>query len=692
MSDRISLGIALAATAVALALIVPDVTDFMLSPDAGSQLSKGFAILHGRHPFIEIDSSVYGPAIFYLSALAQWLDPDHLRAELALIVSGYVLAYGLLYWVLLRQAAPAALFWTFVVICLLTLPAFHKYHVVLAPAIYLFCVQVASSRTSPGSMGAWLGVGSALTGLFRLDFGAYCVLASLVLLWIEFGSGPRGRLWRSMSALFAAGALVAGPWAAYLAVVVGPLESFSRFAETTLGVYQGMAKDLPPFDTSVALARGNRLIVGYWLMKVLPIVVLCGALVACFRSRAGGPPADPARLPVLIAASLAAALFFLQAGHRIDLNHLQQVFAPAALVSIMGIAASWRSRKSLYCALLLIPLLTASTMTAMNARLLQASDPPFSQTARALGSWRSSRDQIIDKASADDAYKGSFAYALRRVRDLTRPDDAVLFLPFAAQSYFFSGRMFETSFGWLNPGRFHQPDAERRFVDSLDETVLIVDNPSFSFDRMPERNMRSYAPHLSAHIYTRYGIFDVAEPLVLLSADPRVLGHHGRYALRLTPITARQPGGTPAPAAGPPVRFPGPIASVNTLPVAGARRSNPQPIPHHGGLLIGTAMDAPAGDWCAVLVPEHGGDRYAVTEPNGTPVPWSDIGTSDLIDTRSATPGRYNLLAVSMPFCSADEDVPTIAAVATGVVLDLQRGAVSAPHASMTNPRAHGSR
>ena len=57
-----------------LLLTGPSSFDLLFNPDMGSQLTKGMEILHGRHPFLEVDSGVYGPAIFYLSALGQFLD------------------------------------------------------------------------------------------------------------------------------------------------------------------------------------------------------------------------------------------------------------------------------------------------------------------------------------------------------------------------------------------------------------------------------------------------------------------------------------------------------------------------------------------------------------------------------------------------------------------------------------------
>ncbi|MEQ8857301.1 MAG: hypothetical protein RIC56_01515 [Pseudomonadales bacterium] len=684
MRDAVPISIAILTTLVCILIVTPEAADLLRSPSAGSQLSKGFAILNGRHPFVEIDSSVYGPAIFYLSALAQSVTPESPAGELILIICGYGVAYALMFWTLRARVPNPVLLGLFVLACLLTLPAFHKYHVVLAPAIFLACLQMASRRHSAVATGAWLGAGSALAGLFRLDFGAYCVIASLAFLIASRNVDDRKPLGSSVAALFAVGALIAGPWALYLLIAVGPLESMSRFAETTAGVYTGLAKPLPDLVTTAPLSAGNRLVVSYWSMKLLPLLVIVFVVIRSFLS---GPrtPESLRGQAFLLSSALACALFYLQASHRIDLNHVQQVFAPVALVAMIGVATAWAGGYRTTAASLLAFLLVGTLTAAVDGRLLDVPGYAPDRIVRVVGGWRMSKADIVRVTSERSPTGGNPAYGIRRARETTSVGDAVLFLPYAAQSYYFADRLFDTPFGWLNPGRFLRPGAEQRFIDAMVDTVFIADVPRFSFDGLAERNMRHYAPRLTRHIYAGYGIFDVATPYVLLSNDPDVLMHRGRYTFTLVRISA-EPRFESA-AAGTPADAPGVVSTVNTLPPELAAGFRPAPVPWKGGLLLGLrrSRGGPDKDACAALVAQAGSRSYAVADRDGFPAAWSKIGAFDLIDTRNVEPGRYDLIIAPMAGCTNGAGGSASTSTAphpgrTGVVIEFQEDPVR--HAS----------
>ncbi len=109
----------LGALVVVLLVSTPRVDRLISNPDIGVELTKGQQILFGRHPHIDVDTTVYGPGIFYLSALAQRVADRRLIGPLAVIILGYLTAYGLMAWIVLRRSLWS---WTFVWYAALFLP------------------------------------------------------------------------------------------------------------------------------------------------------------------------------------------------------------------------------------------------------------------------------------------------------------------------------------------------------------------------------------------------------------------------------------------------------------------------------------------------------------------------------------------------------------------------------------------
>ena len=239
----------------------------------------------------------------------------------------------------------------------------------------------------------------------------------------------------------------------------------------------------------------------------------------------------------LLVASLVAALFYLQASHRIDPSHTKQVIPPALFVLFLAIdrLAQRMSGSPLWLrgagALVAVGLFASVAYAVMTPKLRKPGTYSFSRAAETVSSWGLTKSEIIERMTAPDfvPLRTRLPFVLQRARELTARDDPVLFLPFMAQAYYFADRGFATPFGWLNPGRFLESGSQQRFIHAMRTTKLVADDPAFSFDRRPPRNARAYGPELMRHLYTTFGIFDVIGRFVLLSNSPLTWRRQGDF-------------------------------------------------------------------------------------------------------------------------------------------------------------------
>jgi hypothetical protein len=674
--DWFHVGAALLCFCGVFLLLAQSSFDLQREADAGSQLTKGFEILRGRHPFVQIDSSVYGPAIFYLSALAQKIEGQRVVSEVALIFGGFLAAYALLFTTFLRHTRRRVLYWLFVAACLLTFPRFHKYHVVLPPAIFLACVSCAIRAASPYATGVWLGVGSAAAGMFRLDFGAYCIIASAVLIWFDARDNPGWNWKRCVIAMILSGASIVSPWIIFLLTSLDPTLPFTRVLDTTIGVYSGLSRTLPEYASDRSpLADINLFIVAYWLLKALPVLALAGS--NRIRAWAGSNSATSEnRGTFATVAAVAAALFFLQASHRIDASHVRQVFPAVAFVALLvademivwreGLKTSIR----IAFATIMVVVICFATGVFVTPGVLARSNYSVDRIDKVMNSWQLTKAEVIARQGDGGS---AINTVLGRVRSLTDPSDPVLFLPYSAQAYYFADRGFDTPFGWLNPGRFARSRSEDAFIRAMDGTQIVVDDATFAFDGLDARNMRRYAARLSSFIYETYGIFEVIGPYVLLSKLPRVVETEGRFALRLvkdessSPIDAST--SLPTPTGSQHCGF---VRSVNTLPVQA--NEPPHRMPFGGGLLLdfddcGTPGDL---DECSAIAIVNARSTYVVSDEAGRPRRASRVSARDLIDTRSVAPGAYEIARLQSYGCAGSGPAPAVS-TGVGIVIDEPR-------------------
>ncbi len=631
-------------------VVSPSFLRLMHAADAGSQLSKGQQILSGLHPWVQVDSSVYGPAIFYLSALAQKLSGGRLLGEIVVIFLGHFVSYLLLLRAFADRSGRGALLMLFGLLAVVAFPKFHKYHVLLPQAVFLYGLHRADRVKEPAGAAARLAIACVVAGLFRIDFGAYCVLSAALFLVLRYAPSGLGAVGQGTAALLGLGLLLVSPWLAFLASAGSLGDIVVTSYDTGRGVIAGLNKSLPAYQLGQSpLDPGNSLVLLWWFFRLAPVVVLITILFRMLR-RSDDRGVRLRRLDpnerYLLPAAVFALLVYEQASHRMDISHVKQSL-PAGLFVLFLCLALWWPRLSAMkpsgqaASFAGVGLLVVFLGNAVvHEGLIQQETYSRSGLRGKLASWLLTKAAGIEQGIADD--NSRLARVLHRVRTVTKAGDAILFIPFQAQAYYFSGRHFETPHGWWNPGRFRAAGSQQRFIDAMATTKVIVDIPSFSFDRIPSRNARAYAPEIMRHIYSRYGIFEAMGRYILLGRDPELWKEHGRYATELHPS-----------AVGPTVRHEvkgarcAPsgfeVTHVNTLPVSA--NGGIYAMPERAGLLLTTrACGESAGKSARCqAIGLLGQQDLFVTRAGEKPVSLRAFRHHTLINTRVLPAGTYRL-------------------------------------------------
>jgi len=661
---------------VVFVVTAPSYLENLLDPDFGSQLSKGQSILFGKHPFINIDSSVYGPAIFYLSALAQWVDTSRLLPEVILIYLGYLFSYLVFCFILKKESQDRKLVFFFAFICIAAFPRFHKYHVLIGPAIFIGSLYWLKNTNSIKTIAIVLAVASAICGLFRIDFGIYSAIASFIyLFFLVVNEDDKKKSYLKYIGIYTIIAVATVlPWIIFIAIQGNIVETIEVFYRTTIGVHLGLAKPLPDYKLEqFPLSRENKHITLYILLKLAPILIITLVMLGHIKKKepdVGWAASNIVLLPLdrrklkLVVLSIVSYLYFLQASHRIDMPHIKQAL-PMVLLPIFLSVGYWKEKngkREKITLLLTIVVTIIMVVILKHPKLFRIESYQIDNIQTIIEGWKKTKHEIITEALESKSNRNAQQYAetLSYVTKLTEKTDPVLILPFTAQAYYYVSRRFDTPFGWLNPGRFIYPGVEEKFINSLANTKVVLDKPYFSFDGLEERNMRHYAKKLSRHLYEKYGIVRVIGENIVLANDQDIIKQYGVYPLKLSEMARREVivneektgnkkrGKKYNKCKGEDSE----ITHVNTLSVKEYGRK--RKMVRNSGLLLGLRAcknkEKPKGQ-CEYVALQGNESTHIVADNKGVPIPLRKLKRDMLIDIAALQEEEYTLKLVSSQKC-----------------------------------------
>ncbi len=638
----------------------------MVQADPGTQLSKGQQIRHGRHPFLEVDNSTYGPAIFYASAAVQSFTRDNrLLPEMLWVLSIQLLSLAMLFGVLRLHLRSRWLYYAFVLAQLLIYPRFHKYFIVLPVAL----VALALHRSAnPGrNSGLVCGLLAGVAILFRLDLGLFVAIAcSLALI-----AGSSKRAWiRHVRYQIASTILVLLPWLLFLSLRGNLIEIASETLVNSRIVSRGLSLGPPRLRAGVGLLSANHsTLVLFAVAVLLPLLGLATAWIWHRHRTRRGHQSDPRRLPVLIGLSIYSGLASVSALYRPDISHIKQALVGSLIVGALAVdvlveiwklrgAQTWQLR-GVWCTAMGLALITLVPARSISWGRLN----PESMAER-LASWQWSAEEGVRRiaspteSSQQHTSRVLVAKVIQEVRELTEPGEPVLFLPFLAQAYYFAERGFDVPFGWFVPGRFSRDGGAERFIQRLDRTRIVVDQFGHGFDGRENRTPRVYAREVMEHIYEEYAIHRVVGPYVILRREP--WGPSGGAPFSATSTSAPVSKRSSCESVG--LK----LTSVNTLPKTS---KTPRRMPRGGNLYLRFRRCAknPRCEPTSIQL-----RPLAATDPSllsATPrTGWRGRRPVWLLDTSAVPPGKYSILLGSSADCPF---LPDLAPVDTGARIEV---------------------
>jgi hypothetical protein len=497
---------------------IPTPERFLLDGDWGHQMAGANQIMAGEHPFIDFKST-YGPLTFYASALAQVLAGQRPIGEMALVITGYVIAYVVLFRLFWSASGRRAVAVVVLILALVLMPRLYKYYIVMGPALTLAASWRYVDTRNRRSLWA-LAAAVALSGLYRPDLGAAAALAAAVVVAVGARTAPQ-RI-RCLAGLAGAILVCASPWL-LCAVVRGGLGRYLH--QSSYGAARhaaGMVLPLPGLrlqQSLLSLQSGIVLcFVGFHLLPVLCLIVLA--------VRRGELSARAQRTKILATVVLAQGLL-IKSMVRTPHNHLLQLI-PISLVLaswLAGLALSglraggkWQRRGAMTA----LGLITAFGLLAMVVTLVALGGNGLGANSLAVlqsaGIYGAPRDAVLDHMARLDAH-GWGPSALRYVRAHTAPTERLLVIPEPLTNfYYFADRRFAGGQPMVAPGYFSTAEDQREMVQRLsrEEVALVIDMPGFELDDLEERKPESFAPILWTYIRHNYERAQAFGPVVIM--------------------------------------------------------------------------------------------------------------------------------------------------------------------------------
>lgn len=456
----------------------------------------------------------------------------NLLGEAVLVFGGFAAAAALSYGLLRAAAGSAVVAVIGVALQALAYPRSYSY-----PKLFLHALAIAliwnylARPTFPRRVG--LAVLVAAGALARPDHGVVIGLAALLAI---LSAGPDAVVLRARKALGFAAVTAAFllPWLVFVQSAIG----FLPYVRSILG-FTGRkvdvgALDWPPFPVALSGLTGpsgglDHEAFLYYTFLLLPIA---GAVYLVRRRAAAAPMPDASRrLPVVILIAVCLNATLLRDPLR---NRLADVAVPQAILAAWLLPAAWRALQQSPPWLqwaqrtgvaILAGLLTLSTLR-LGAAADHVGDIPilrpsalFERAARVTWSLR----EI--ESSSGIPKPMPLPPLVAYLRACTTPDDRVMYVGYAPETYFFAERAFAGGHVVFEGAYYDSPEEQALTISRLQrERVPIV---AMRDESTPDfrHAFTSLAGHLDAR-YVRVGTIE-------LSADL----HQGIYVDRTLPQT-----------------------------------------------------------------------------------------------------------------------------------------------------------
>jgi len=300
-----------------ISLNAPPALHFLFNPDHGFQLSVAQQILNGLHPFIDLDAGVYGPLVFYVSALGQIISNYRLIGEIISIILGYSIAYFLLFFLILRLSKNRILSILLLIFMLFLMPRFYKYYIFLGPALIATMLYIYLYSQNRSSIIA-LAFSVAFIGMFRLDYGFYALTVSVTAIILKH-TNPIVHIYRELIFLISLIILFIAPWIIFLEYNASLIDICYHLIQSSSRRAAGLTLPVPAFDLSTPpLSNNNLYSFQFWLFAIIPVMSIATLLYSWHSIE------KTEKHFIFCITFLSIIIFCSQALHRSDYHHFLQ--------------------------------------------------------------------------------------------------------------------------------------------------------------------------------------------------------------------------------------------------------------------------------------------------------------------------------------------------------------------------------
>ena len=502
--------------------LIPPVEYFFVDPDQGVQLAIGDKILNGEQPYIDVAVGIYGPLVFYATALFQYLFNKHLAGEIILIILAFAITTTFLFILINKITGKSYLAFLTTLLFILLCPRFYKYYIVLGPIIFLSAL-FRFTRSSKITSAFILGIACGINILYRFDLGAVCVFTSFLVITIIKRSSFTDFCYSSIATL--SGILITIlPWLIYLSTRIELFEFFIKHFSQIKDMSSGLYLPSPKYHSNEALfTKLNSYFFLYYLFPLVPI-----ALIASL------PLHKSQRTPkiFLFACSIFSLLLFAQALHRSDIPHfLQAIFPSIVTLGILwSIIIETISTKRIsiivlacFAAIVTILCFPLSFATSIEGKAFASTDF-WSKIYTYTLSRSETRKYLLQNPPG-----GYFNWAVNLSEYLhnhTDTRDSIIIWPYQPQLYYWSERPFATTRSHLIPNRLTEDKQQEKIINQISQANVkyIVDFPNWSYDSGNDATHHKYFSMVMSYIKKNYKIvkkFGNATLLIKLNIDTK---------------------------------------------------------------------------------------------------------------------------------------------------------------------------